>query len=252
MSKFIGINSDVGESFGRYKLGFDEELMKYVTSINIACGLHAGDPMVMRKTVFLAKENRVKVGAHPSYPDLQGFGRRSIEMSEEEVENFVLYQIGALSAFLKIYNLHLHHIKPHGALYNDAIKKPLIAKAIGKAVLLFDKNVKIYGLSGSKAVEVWKDMGLDVFEEVFADRNILDNGLLVPRREPNAVVHDTEIIRDRITSLIRYGEMESINGKRIKLNFDTICVHGDTPNALNIAKTVREVLEREGLTTKNE
>lgn len=245
MKRIIDINSDVGESFGRYRLGNDEELMTYVTSINVACGLHAGDPLVMRKTVLVAKERGVKIGAHPSYPDLQGFGRRSMNMNSEEIENFVLYQIGALSAFLKVYNIPLNHVKPHGALYNDAMKSEVVAEAIGRAIILFDRDVKLYGLSKSKGIQVWKDMGLKIFEEVFADRNLMDDGSLVPRGEQNAVIHDISLIRERIRSLVVHGKMKSISGKQIELKPDTVCVHGDTPNAVEIAKVVREIVEGE-------
>ncbi len=239
----IDINADMGESFGHYSIGKDEELIKYVTSINVACGAHGGDPMVMRKTVALAKRYRVNVGAHPSYPDLQGFGRRSLKMEPEEIINFIIYQLGALSGFLKVEGIKLSHIKPHGALYNDAAKNEEIAKAIGKAILLFDKDLPIVGLSKSLAIEVWRGMGLNVKEEVFADRNYRDDGKLVPRTEKEAVITDAEKIANRVYLMVNKGEVESISGTKIQVTFDTICIHGDTKNAVDIARKIKEKLD---------
>ena len=240
--KEIDINADMGESFGHYKLGHDEELIKYVTSINVACGLHGGDPNVIRKTVSLAKKYKVKVGAHPSYPDLQGFGRRSMKMSPDEITNFIIYQLGVVSAFLKVEGLKLSHIKPHGALYNDAAKDEKIAIAIGNAVLLFEKTLPIVGLAKSKAIKVWKDMGLNVKEEVFADRNYNDNGTLVSRTEKDAVIKDPKLIAERVYDMVYKGKITSKYGKIIDVSFDTICIHGDTEDAVLIAKKIKEKL----------
>ncbi len=238
----IDINADMGESFGNYKLGNDEELIKYVTSINVACGLHAGDPNVMRKTIISAKRYGVKVGAHPSYPDLQGFGRRSIKMKKEELINFIIYQLGALSGFLKAEGMSLSHVKPHGALYNDAVKNIEIAEAVGEAILLFDKELPLFGLARSNAIDIWRKMGLNVKEEVFADRNYKDDGTLVPRKEVNAVIDDPDIIAERVAFMVKKKKIKTITGKVIPVSFDTICIHGDTKNAVVSAKRIKEKL----------
>ncbi len=238
----IDINADMGEGFGHYKIGNDEELIKYVTSINVACGFHAGDPNVMRETIRLAKKYGVNVGAHPSYPDLQGFGRRSMKMRKEELINFIIYQLGALSGFLKIENMSLSHIKPHGALYNDAANDKEIALAIGEAVSLFDKNLPIVGLANSPAIKIWKKMGLRVREEVFADRNYKDDGTLVPRSEKNALLKDPEEIAKRIYNMVSERKIKTTTGKKISVSFDTICIHGDTKNAPEIARKIKEKL----------
>ncbi len=238
----IDINADMGEGFGHYKIGNDEELIKYVTSINVACGFHAGDPNVMRETIRLAKKYGVNVGAHPSYPDLQGFGRRSMKMRKEELINFIIYQLGALSGFLKIENMSLSHIKPHGALYNDAANDKEIALAIGEAVSLFDKNLPIVGLANSPAIKIWKEMGLRVREEVFADRNYKDDGTLVPRSEKNALLKDPKEIAKRIYNMVSERKIKTTTGKKISVSFDTICIHGDTKNAPEIARKIKEKL----------
>jgi len=252
----VDLNSDMGESFGRYKLGYDEELLKYVSSANIACGFHAGDPMVMEFTVKEALSRGVAIGAHPGYLDLQGFGRRSISMSPEEVEAFVLYQIGALYAFVKANGGTLRHVKPHGQLYNDANNAATrgdegIARAIGNAVKRFDPSLILVGLSGSKMVEVWRRMGLKVAEEVFADRAYNPDGTLVSRSKPGAVIKDPDEVVKRVIRMVKYREVVAIDGSVIKnLSFDTICVHGDTPTAVELAKRIREALDREGIEVK--
>ncbi|MCX8095456.1 MAG: LamB/YcsF family protein [Caldisericia bacterium] len=238
----ILINIDCGEGFGIYRNEFEEELIKNADLVNIACGFHAGDPDIMRETVKIAKKYNVLVGAHPSYPDLVGFGRRSIKMTPQEIENLVLYQIGALYSILKIEKLCLNHVKPHGALYNDSVKDPKIAEAIGRAVSLFDNNLYLIGLSGSKQVEIWKNMGLKVLNEVYIDRAYNDDGTLVPRSEPHSVISDLKIIEERLINLIKKGEILSINGNSIKLKCETLCLHSDTPHSLEIIKLVRNLL----------
>lgn len=237
----ILINIDCGESFGVYRKD-DEELIKNAHLINVACGFHAGDPDTMRETIKLAKKYGVLVGAHPSYPDLVGFGRRSIKMTPEEIENIVLYQIGSLYSFLKAEGLNLNHVKPHGALYNDSVKDEKIAEAIGKGVSLFDKNLYLIGLSGSKQVEVWENMGLKVLKEVYIDRAYNDDGTLVPRSKPNSVIYDLNLIEGRLKLLIESQEIISINNKRIKMEIETICLHSDTQNSLEILKLLRKSL----------
>jgi len=243
----VDLNSDLGESFGRYKLGFDEEVMNFITSANIACGWHAGDPLVMRKTVKLAKENNVQVGAHPGYPDLMGFGRRFMTLTREEARNYILYQIGALYAFTKAEGLILQHVKPHGALYNALVKDEELARGVLEGIADFDKRLIFVGLSMSKPLEMAEDMGLKVAHEVFADRAYNPDGTLVSRRLKGAVIHDKELIAERVISMVKDGGVKAINGEWVELKADTICVHGDNPKALEITAYIRERLEEEGV-----
>ncbi len=243
----VDLNSDLGESFGRYKLGLDEEVMKYITSANVATGWHAGDPLVMRKTVMLAKENGVAVGAHPGYPDLLGFGRRYMKLSKEEARNYLLYQIGALHAFAKAEGLELQHIKPHGALYNALVKEDELARAVIEGIADFDKNLIFVTLSGSRVAEIAEEMGVKVAHEVFADRAYNPDGTLVPRSKPGAVIEDRGGIVERVVSMVKDGGVRTIDGEWVELKVDTICVHGDNPKAVEIAAHVRNALEEEGV-----
>ncbi len=243
----VDLNSDLGESFGRYKLGLDEEVMKYITSANVATGWHAGDPLVMRKTVRLAKEKGVAVGAHPGYPDLLGFGRRYMKLSKEEARNYLLYQIGALHAFAKAEGLELQHVKPHGALYNALVKEDELARAVIKGIADFDKNLIFVTLSGSRVAEIAEEMGVKVAHEVFADRAYNPDGTLVPRSKPGAVIENREEIVERVVSMIKDGGVRTIDGEWVELKVDTICVHGDNPRAVEIAAHVRKALEGEGV-----
>ena len=243
----VDLNSDLGESFGRYKLGLDEEVMKYISSANVATGWHAGDPLVMRKTVRLAKENGVAVGTHPGYPDLLGFGRRYMKLSSEEARNYVLYQIGALHAFTKAEGLELQHVKPHGALYNALVKDEELARAVIEGIADFDRRLIFVTLSGSRAAEVAEEMGIKVAHEVFTDRAYNPDGTLVSRSKPGAVIHDKEKIAERVISMVKDGGVRAINGEWVELRVDTICVHGDNPKAVEIAAHVRKALEGEGV-----
>jgi len=243
----IDLNSDLGESFGRYKLGLDEEVMKYITSANIACGWHAGDPLVMRNTVRLAKDMNVEVGAHPGYPDLMGFGRRYMGITREEARNYILYQIGALYAFVKAEGLTLQHVKPHGALYNALIRDEELTRGVLEGIADFDKNIIFVGLSMSKPLEIAEEMGLKVAHEVFADRAYNPDGTLVSRRKPGAVIHNKEEIAERVISMVKDGGVKAINGEWVELKADTICVHGDNPKAVEITAYLRKCLEEEGI-----
>ncbi|ASJ09573.1 lactam utilization protein LamB [Thermococcus siculi] len=243
----VDLNSDLGESFGRYKLGLDEEVMKYITSANVATGWHAGDPLVMRKTVKLAKENGVAVGAHPGYPDLLGFGRRYMKLSWEEARNYILYQVGALYAFVKAEGLELQHVKPHGALYNALVKEEELARAVIEGMGDFDKNLIFVTLSGSKPAQIAEEMGVKVAHEVFADRAYNPDGTLVSRSKPGAVIHDRDEIAERVLSMVKDGGVRAINGEWVELKVDSICVHGDNPKAVEIAAHIRKVLEEEGV-----
>ncbi|HDG64334.1 5-oxoprolinase subunit PxpA [Thermococcus sp.] len=243
----IDLNSDLGESFGRYKLGLDEEVMKYITSANIACGWHAGDPLVMRNTVRLAKDMNVEVGAHPGYPDLMGFGRRYMGLTREEARNYILYQIGALYAFVKAEGLTLQHVKPHGALYNALVRDEELTRGVLEGIADFDKNIIFVGLSMSKPLEIAEEMELKIAHEVFADRAYNPDGTLVSRRKPGAVIHNKEEIAERVISMVKDGGVKAINGEWVELKADTICVHGDNPKAVEITAYIRKRLEEEGI-----
>ncbi|ASJ10635.1 lactam utilization protein LamB [Thermococcus sp. P6] len=243
----VDLNSDLGESFGRYRLGMDEEVMRYVTSANVACGWHAGDPLVMRRTVRLAREMKVEVGAHPGYPDLLGFGRRYMDLTREEARNYVLYQIGALYAFAKAEGLTLQHVKPHGALYNALAKDEELARGVLEGIADFERKLIFVGLSNSKPLEIAEEMGLSVAHEVFADRAYNPDGTLVSRRLKGAVIHDKEAIAERVISMVKDGGVKAINGEWVDLKADTVCVHGDNPKALEITAHVRKRLEEEGV-----
>ncbi len=243
----IDLNADLGESFSTYKIGNDEELMNYISSANIACGWHGGDPMIMRKTVKLAKEKNVAIGAHPSYPDKLGFGRRYMRISAEEAKNYMLYQIGALYAFAKAEGLKMQHVKPHGALYNAMVKEEELARGIIEGILEFDKNLIFIGPSNSKIMDMARDMGARVAHEVFADRAYNSDGTLAPRGKHGAVIEDKEEIANRVVSIIKDGGISSIDGEWVELKADTICIHGDNPNAVEIAKYLREILRDEGI-----
>ncbi|BAD84525.1 hypothetical protein, conserved, LamB/YcsF family [Thermococcus kodakarensis KOD1] len=243
----VDLNADLGESFGRYRLGLDEEVMKYITSANVATGWHAGDPLVMRKTVKLAKENGVAVGAHPGYPDLLGFGRRYMKLTYDEARNYILYQVGALYAFVRAEGIELQHVKPHGALYNALVKEEELARGVIEGIADFDKNLIFVTLSGSRPAEIAEEMGVKVAHEVFADRAYNPDGTLVPRSKPGAVIEDKEEIAERVISMVKDGGVRAINGEWVELKVDTICLHGDNPKAVEIAAHIRKVLEEEGV-----
>ncbi|ASJ12896.1 LamB/YcsF family protein [Thermococcus thioreducens] len=243
----VDLNSDLGESFGRYRLGLDEEVMNYITSANVATGWHAGDPLVMRKTLKLAKEKGVAVGAHPGYPDLLGFGRRYMKLTPEEARNYILYQIGALYAFTRAEGIELQHVKPHGALYNAMVREEELARAVIGGIADFDRGLIFVALSGSRPAEIAEEMGVRVAHEVFADRAYNLDGTLVPRSKPGAVIHDRDEIAERVISMVKDGGVRAINGEWVELKADTICVHGDNPKAVEIAAHIRRVLEEEGV-----
>ena len=241
----IDLNCDLGESFGNYKIGMDEEVIKFISSANIACGFHASDPLVMEKTVALAKENGVKVGAHPGFPDLAGFGRRNMNVSPKELKAMVVYQIGALNAFCKASGIKMNHVKPHGAMYNMAAKDECLALAIAEAVAQMDDGLFLVGLSGSELLKAAKKVGLKCASEVFADRAYEDDGSLVARTKIGAVISNEEEASDRAVQMIKFGKVKSITGKEIPISADTICIHGDTPQALHLARIMRAKFARE-------
>ena len=245
MSNKIDFNCDMGESFGMHKMGFDEEVIKYITSANIACGFHAGDPMWMRHTVKMAEEHSVAIGAHPSYPDLNGFGRRDMSLTPAEAKNDVIYQLGALNAFTK--TKKLQHIKPHGALYNKAVNDEPLARAICEAVLEVDPDLIIVALAGSPWIEIAKDMGLRIAQEIFADRALNTDGTLVPRSQPGSVLHNIEEVLEHSIKMITEGKATAITGEEFEVRADSICLHGDTPGAVDMAKALKKGLEDAGV-----
>jgi UPF0271 protein len=245
MAGRIDFNCDMGESFGAYKMGLDEEVIKYITSASIACGFHAGDPMWMRRTVSLAEENGVAVGAHPSFPDLAGFGRRNMAVTPEEARNDVVYQMGALQAFTR--SKRLQHVKPHGAMYNQAVNDEALARAICEAVLETEPDMVLLALSGSRWVEIAEDMGVRVAREIFADRALNHDGTLVSRSVPGSVIHDTDEVVERSLRMVTEGKATSLTGETIDVRADSLCLHGDTPGAVEMAKALRQALESEGV-----
>lgn len=243
----IDLNCDMGESFGQYQLGNDEAVMPFITSANIACGLHAGDPLVMQRTIRLAKKHGVAIGAHPSWPDLQGFGRREMNLSADEVEAFILYQIGALAAFAKSEGVELCHVKPHGALYNQAAKDKALAGAIARAVKSFDKDLILVGLAGSALIQAGLDLGLRVANEAFPDRRYNSDGTLASRKQPNAILESPDEVAAHAVILAKDGI--DFSGQRVKV--DTLCLHGDNVHAAENAKLVRAALEKEKIQVVN-
>jgi len=246
MDRKVDVNCDLGEGFGAYKLGFDEEIMPHISSANIACGFHAGDPMYMRRTVRLAEAAGVGIGAHPGLPDLLGFGRREMMVSHHEARDYVVYQIGALQAFTE--TKRLQHVKPHGALYNMGARNEELARAVAEAVMEVDPNLILVGLTGSAWIKVGRELGLRVACEVFADRSVNPDGTLVPRKHPRAVIDDVEEVAARVLRIVTEGKVTAINGEEIEMTGDTICLHGDTPGAINLAQTLRRRLETAGVT----
>jgi UPF0271 protein len=246
----IDLNCDMGEGFGRWSLGDDEALLGVVTSANVACGLHAGDPQTMRATLRLARERGVAVGAHPAYPDLQGFGRRAMALSPAEVRDCVLYQLGALAAFARAEGVPLRHVKPHGALYNVAARDPATAEAIAQAVAEFDRALVLVGLAGSLLVDAGRALGLAVAEEAFADRAYEPDGSLRDRRLPGALLPSHEAAVAQALSIARHGAARAYSGETVRLRADTLCIHGDTPGAPAFARAVRAALEAAGVAVR--
>ncbi len=247
----IDLNSDMGESFGRYRLGADADLMALVTSANIACGLHASDPLVMERTVRLAQEHEVGIGAHPGFPDLQGFGRRPISFPPDELEAFILYQLGALSAFVKVNGAELVHVKPHGALYNQAAQDLPMAQAIARAVVRFDRGLILVGLADSYLIEAGLEVGLRVAREAFAERAYELDGSLRARRLPGAVLQDPAAAAKQAVSIARGGWVEAYTGEQVAVQAETLCLHGDTPGAVQLARAVRDALATAGVTVSS-
>jgi UPF0271 protein len=245
-SETFDLNCDAGESFGPWPMGSDETLIPLMTSVNIACGAHAGDPLVMRRTVELALESGVAIGAHPGYPDLQGFGRRALALSPLEVEAWILAQIGALYGVARAAGATLSHVKLHGALYNQASDDPLLATAVARCVLAFDTSLILIARSGSIQSRIAKEMGLVVAEEAFIDRGYDAQGRLLPRHQPDSLITDPAVVSKRASDLVQRRGLYASDGTWLSLQADTLCIHSDTPGAALLAQELRETLNRLG------
>ncbi len=243
----IDLNSDLGESFGAYTLGMDEKLMEYITSANVACGWHAGDPLVMQKTIRAAAKNGVAVGAHPGYLDLMGFGRREIKITPEEAYTYVLYQLGALDAFTRTEGVKIQHVKPHGALYNQACKDEKLASAICRAAQAFDGELIVLAPYNSAFRTAAEAIGQPFAGEFFADRAYLPDGSLVPRSQPGAVIHDADEACRRVLQMAREGTVTCLDGTELTMRCVSVCVHGDNAEALATVKKIRCSLEQDGV-----
>lgn len=246
----VDLNCDLGESFGRYTLGLDAEVIPLVSSCNVACGMHAGDPVVMGRTVAMAAEAGIAIGAHPGYPDLQGFGRRDLNLSADEAYACIVYQVGALAAFCTAQGVKLNHVKPHGQLYNRAAIDTSLAEAIAQAVFDVDPSLVLVGLANGELIRAGRAVGLAVAQEFFTDRNYTDEGVLVARSLPNALITDEEFAVKRVVRAVKEGTIESATGKTIEIQADTICVHGDNVHALEFVKRIKAALEAEGITVQ--
>jgi UPF0271 protein len=243
----IDLNCDLGESFGAYRIGNDAAILPFVTSANIACGFHAGDPSVMRKTVQMALKNGVALGAHPGLHDLQGFGRRKIEISPQEAYDLVVYQIGALFGFIRAEGAWMQHVKPHGALYNMAAKDKNLAEAVANAVYDVNPELILFGLAGSELIQAGKKIGLKTAEEVFADRTYQLDGTLTPRSQPDALIVDDAKAVSQVICMVQQKGVKATNGSWVDLKVDTVCIHGDGAQALLFAKKIQDALTVAGI-----
>jgi UPF0271 protein len=246
----IDLNCDMGESFGAYTIGHDAEVMPFITSANVACGFHGGDPMVIRDTIRLAKKHGVAVGAHPGFPDLVGFGRRELNMTPREVEDSLVYQVGAVAGLAAAEGVRLQHVKAHGALYNMAVKNAALAEAIARAIAAVDRSLIMLGLPSSELIRAGEKLGLQVVAEAFADRAYEPDGQLVSRRKPGAVIHDPDAVVARVVRMAREGVAAAVDGSAVRLNAGTICTHGDTPGAHELVKRIRAGLEKAGVAVR--
>jgi UPF0271 protein len=248
--KTIDLNCDMGESFGAYRLGMDDEVIRHITSANIACGWHAGDPLVMDRTVALAVQHGVGVGAHPGYPDLLGFGRRNLDCTPDEVRAYMVCQIGALQAFCRAHGTRLRHVKPHGALYLTAVEDETVARAVAEAILSVDPALMFVALAGAKGRvmrQVGQELGLKVVYEAFPDRAYMAEGTLAPRSRPGAVIRDPVLVAERALRMAQEGRIVAVDGTLLEIEAQTLCVHGDNPAAVELVRSIRETLEAAGV-----
>lgn len=238
----VDLNSDLGESFGRYTLGMDDQVIPLITSANVACGYHAADPVVMETTMDRARAAGIQVGAHPGFPDLMGFGRRNMAVTPQEAKAYTLYQLGALEAFCRGRGMKMQHVKPHGAMYNMAAKDYDLSRAICEAIREFDDSLIVLGLSGSETIRAAQDLGLRAAQEVFADRAYEEDGSLVNRRKEGAMITDEELAIRRVIRMVEEGKVTAITGRDIPLQADSICVHGDGAKSLAFVQRIRQAL----------
>ncbi|WP_028583141.1 LamB/YcsF family protein [Desulfogranum mediterraneum] len=249
----MDLNCDMGESYGAYQMGADQEVMPHITSANIACGWHAGDPMVMDQTIQLAVSHQVNIGAHPGYPDLMGFGRRPMHLSPLEIRNYIIYQLGALQAFCAVHHTRVSHVKPHGSLYLKAVESVEIARSIAEGIVRVNPQIAFIALAGEKGrlmAKVGKEFGLRVIYEAFPDRAYTPDGNLAPRSMEGAVKHDPAEIAERALMMAEEGRIVDTKGQAIEIQAETLCLHGDTAQAGSLAKTIRQSLEKAGIRVK--
>ena len=251
MKHKVDINCDLGESYGAFKVGNDEKIMPHITSANIACGFHAGDPITIAQTIALAKKHGVAVGAHPGYPDLMGFGRREMQLTPEEAKSYIIYQVGALQGFAKIYGVCLQHVKPHGAMYNRTLKDKELSEAIAEAVKELDHNLIVFAPPKSVMAKIAAEIGLRVAYEFFADRAYNPDGSLVSRKHPGSIIKEPKKVVERAVQAVKEGTVEAFNGEVLELGkVHTICVHGDTPTAVELAEALRKELAKAHIEVK--
>lgn len=246
MRPSIDFNCDVGESFGPWRMGHDDELLPFASSANIACGMHAGDPVVIQQTITLCQQHGVAIGAHPGLPDLQGFGRRTLNMSAAEIHAFVLYQVSALAGMTGAAGAELHHVKPHGALYHMANERSDVATAVVDAILRVSPNLKLYAQAQSRLASIGQQAGAQVIEEAFAERRYEADGRLTPRDHPDAVIHDVDLATQQVAQLLTGEGITARTGERLRLRADTICLHGDRPDAVDFARRLRDAIDAAG------
>ncbi|MCD4676077.1 MAG: LamB/YcsF family protein [Desulfobacula sp.] len=249
----MDLNCDMGESFGNYKIGLDDEVIKHITSANIACGWHAGDPLVMNHTVGIAKQHNVGCGAHPGFPDLLGFGRRNMDCTPKEIKNYIIYQVGALKAFCNMHKVKMTHVKPHGNLYLTAVQDENIAQAVAEAIVSVDQDlwyVALAGDMGERMRKVGQQVGLRVVYEAFPDRAYTPDGNLLSRRQPGAVIKDPQAVTERTILMAKERKIIAIDGSTIEIDVESLCVHGDNPSAEDLVKGIKEGMEKEGVEVK--
>jgi 5-oxoprolinase (ATP-hydrolysing) subunit A len=245
--KNIDLNCDMGESYGAWQMGADSQVMPFISSANIACGFHGGDPATIRKTVRLAVDQGVAIGAHPSLPDLMGFGRRAMRISPQDMYDLVIYQAGAVEAFARAAGARLHHVKCHGSLYNMAATDEGLSEAMAKAVRDLGGGVQLYALSNSVMMKIAKKQNIPVYGEVFADRGYSDDGTLAPRDKPGGMIEDAAVSAKQAIAMIEEGYVTSLGGKRVTVSADTMCLHGDQPGAVAFARKLREAFKERGI-----
>ena len=250
MTLNVDVNADLGESFGNYKIGNDDKIIPLISSANVACGFHASDPKVMLETVKRIKKAGTGLGAHPGFPDKEGFGRRYMDCTDEEIYSMVLYQLSALDGIARTVGVKMNHVKPHGALYNATFTDKNLARVIAQAVKDFNPNLKLMGLSENNLVKAGEDIGLEVVHEVFLDRAYENDGTLVSRRKEGAMITDSKLAVERGIRMLTERKVETIDGKDIDIKADSICVHGDGEKALQFVREIREALETKGIEIK--